>query len=211
MSRISLFSVIVTGLLLVSAGCQKKPAYVEAQPAAAKPAPTTPEESFETIFETFRRGVEDVPIGFVVQDSSGSRTMMTGRNKVTHKLLPPQKEGDPLRAEIKVTSDMQYSLQRSTQTPESDESEQSDATADETAQSDNPDVEIFDPQVASAPSAAPAKADPGAVTVNQRNNTYERIYVLVYEGGRWKLVTELDLKTEESIKLAFDRALNSQS
>jgi hypothetical protein len=38
-----------------------------------------------------------------------------------------------------------------------------------------------------------------------------RKYELVYEGGRWALVTPLDPKTEQSIQHAFDVALRTQS
>lgn len=200
--------------LFPAIGCQKKPADAHAAKIASKSASPTPEESFATIVETFRRSVEEVPIGFSIQDSSGSQTMMTGKRTVAHKLLPPQKEGDPLKAEIKVTSNTQYLVQRSSGQPAADESERSDYSQDS---ANDADVEIFDPAVASAsdaaakPRAAQGKLDSNAGPVHRRENKFERTYELVYENGRWKLLTELDPKTEESIKFAFDRALGTQS
>jgi hypothetical protein len=218
MIRFSYRRALVAALLTVVAGigCQKKPDPAAAK-AAAKPAPLTPEESFDIIVETFRRGIEDVPIGFDVQDNFGRRTMMTGKSVVTHTLVPPEKEGDPLKAEIKVVSDTQYSLQHSIETPDpQDADEAGESTTDGTATS-GPDVQIFDPAVASEPGTAadrrgtPGKIDPNAVTVGQWPTSYERVYELVYENGRWKLLTKLDPNKEESIKVAFERALESQS
>lgn len=211
----------VAAVLIVAAivGCQKPASNSAATAAPAVSAPLSPEESFAAIVEIFRRGVEDVPIGFVVQDASGSQTMMTGRNTVTHELISPTKEGDPFKAVIKVNSESTYSLQRSTEEPSEEDSEQAatDSNADSTA--DGSDVQIFDPSVASAPGAnvaepraAVPKADKNVVTVAPpRDIKQERSYDLVHENGRWKLISKLDPRTEESIKFAFDRALDSQN
>ena len=84
----------------------------------AKPgAKPGPEESFELILETFRRGVEGVKIGFVAQ-REGGHSMMSGDNKVSHELIPPKKEGEPYKAIITVQSQSSYSLQRTTTTDE---------------------------------------------------------------------------------------------
>jgi hypothetical protein len=220
MNRSSFRHAFVAATLTVAAavGCQKPANNSATAVAPANTAQPTPEESFATIVETFRRGVEDVPIGFIAKDGSGSQTMMTGRNEVTHELFPPTKEGDPFKAVIKVKSESRYSLQRSTEEPSVENSKQ--ATGDSSADSlaDDSDVQIFDPAVASAPGAngadrrTTAKADKKAVAIAPPvENIHERPYELVYENGRWKLVTELDPKTEGSIQLAFDRALESQS
>jgi hypothetical protein len=210
--------ILVAALLSVVAGtgCQKKPDPAAAKTAAAS-AQLTPEESFDNIVETFRRGIEDVPIGFDVQDSYGRRTMMTGKSVVTHTLLPPEKEGEPLKAEIKVVSDTHYSLQHSTEKPDAQNADADEESAGDGTATGGPDVQIFDPAVASAPGAAaerrgtPSKFDPNAVTVARTQTNYERVYELVYEDGRWKLLTKLDPNKEESIRVAFDRALESQS
>jgi hypothetical protein len=197
-------------IAFVALGCQKKPADSPEAQEAAKNSRVTPEQSFELIVDTFRRGIEDVQIGFDIPDGRGGRTMMTGRNVVTHQLIAPAKEGEPYTGQIKVASESHYSMQRSTEAGEG--AEKAD-TADQQATSS--DIQVFDP-VASADNSnaesRPAEpANKNGVTVAQAKNENERTYDLVYENGRWKLVTKLDPKTEESIRFAFDRALASQS
>jgi hypothetical protein len=208
-------TLIGTLLIVVSgAGCQKKPADAQATNAAAKPALSTPEESFATVIENFRRGVEEIPIHLAVRDSSGGETLMTGRNRVTYELLPPQNEGEPFKAKITVTSDTQYSVRRAPELPVENSNQSEDAGAD-SASTDSSDVQILDPAVASVPSAGRSstagKSNGSVGKVVREENVLEREYELVHENGRWKLVTELDPATEESIKLAFDRALAAQS
>jgi hypothetical protein len=184
--------------------------------AKAASEANTPEAAFTEIVEKFRRGVEDEPIGFVVRDSdSGRKTMMTGHNKVSYELLPSKKDGDPLKAIIKVTSESRYSMQRTNEAGQNDsENEEADQSSD--AQPAESDVQVFDSSIVSTPdqSAKPASpadaADSKAVVVARADDEFERSYELVYENGRWKLVTELDPDTEGLIKLAFDRALATQ-
>ncbi len=218
MNRFSVqYAFVVAALIAVAgAGCQKKSSDTGTTAATPTAIQLTPEESFKLVVETFRRGVEDVPVGFVVQDRSGSQTMMTGRNEVSHELLPPANDGDPYKAVITVKSQSRYSVQRSEKTDD-------DANADQESESSNRDpasddgsgVEVFDPDLVAAPGAdrrtTSKKVDKNAVAVAQKVEKHERNYELVYENGRWKLITKLDPKTEGSIKLAFDRALDSQS
>src|SRR5688572_23283186 len=95
------------------AGCDQKSSKPVQPIPPAQVAKPGPEESFAVIVETFRRGVEDIPIGFVVRDTAGGHSMMTGRNDVTHELIPPAKQGDPYKGVITVESESRYSLQRS--------------------------------------------------------------------------------------------------
>lgn len=219
--NVSIFrpGILAATLLTVVAGvgCQKESADTKAAHVAAQPVKATAEESFAVIVETFRRGVEDVPIGFALPDGSGNQSMMTGRNTVTPKLLPPAKAGEPFKAEIKVVSDIQYSLQRSSENSGANETDQAEETGGDSPSTDDSDVQIFDPAVAGTPGGAAerrptaSKIDPNAKIIAGTKNSFERIYELVHEDGRWKLITKLDPKTEELIKLAFDRALESQS
>jgi hypothetical protein len=202
---------MAAAVALIALGCQKKPADTPAAQDAAETAQVTPEQSFELIVDTFRRGIEDVQIGFDIPDGRGGRTMMTGRNVVTHQLIAPAKDGEPYQGQIKVASESHYSMQRSTEAVEV--TEKAGDAADQQASSS--DIQVFDP-VASADNSKgesrPAEpTNKNGVTVAQAMNENERTYDLVYENGRWKLVTKLDPKTEESIKYAFDRALDSQS
>jgi hypothetical protein len=141
--------------------------------------------------------------------------MMTGRNQVTYEMLPPKKDGDPLKAVIRVTSQSQYSMQRSTESGATDSSNDA-AEQPANGQSAEGDAQIFDPSVASTPrqgakSAPPANTTDGkAVVVARADDKDERSYELVYENGRWKLVSELDPNTEGLIKFAFERALATQ-
>jgi hypothetical protein len=208
--------------LASSVGCDQK-SNTPIQPAPpAQVAKPGPEESFELIVETFRRGVEDIPIGFVVRDRSGGHSMMTGRNEVTHELIPPANEGDPYKGVITVESESRYSLQRSTDAPE--ESANADqSSADQSAANLAPSgvdsgVEVLDPDLVTTPGAAPeerpsssAKGEKNGVTVTRKADVHKRTYELVYRNGSWRLVTKLDPKTEKSIQYAFDRALESQS
>jgi hypothetical protein len=145
-----------------------------------------------------------------MQDGSGSQTMMTGQNEVSHELIPPAKDGEPYKAIVIVTSQSRYSMQRSPNEKKTEETDQSTESGGDNGSG----VEVFDSEVASAPgsTARPASTQPdkkgGAVA--RKDEKHESRYDLVYENGRWKLVTKLDPKTEGSIKLAFDRALQSQ-
>ncbi|MCI0334994.1 MAG: hypothetical protein L0228_17440 [Planctomycetes bacterium] len=208
---------VLAALIAVSgAGCERRSSDAGTTAAAPTATQLTPEESFKLLVETFRRGIEDVPVGFVVQDGSGSQTMMTGRNEVSHELLPPAKDGDPYKAVIIVKSQSRYSLQRSEKPDDAANSDQeSDNESFDPASDDGSGVQVFDSDLVSAPGAdrrtTSKKVDRNAVAVAQKVEEHERPYELVYENGRWKLVTKLDPKTEGSIKLAFDRALDSQS
>jgi hypothetical protein len=172
----------------------------------------TPEAAFAEIVAEFRRGVEKTPIRLNVHDNDGSKTMMTGKNVVTHEVLPTKNEGDPLKAVIRVSSESRYSVQRST------ESRKTNSSNDATEQSASTDsnVQVFDSSIASTTSQSATSnpsaetADPKAVVVGMADEKDERAYELVYENGRWKLITELDPDTEGLIKLAFERALATQ-
>jgi hypothetical protein len=190
---------------LVAPGCQKKAAVPATASTAVKQA--TPEESFALIIETFRRGVEDVPIGFMVHDESGRQTLMTGRNEVSHELIKPAKEGDPYKAIITVKSQSHYSLQQSQ--PSTPSASTSQPANDQSAD-DGSGVEVIDPSVVTTPNANQPKFDPKAKPVAQQQESHEQKYELVYENGRWKLITKLDPKIEGAIQLAFDRAIDSQ-
>jgi len=216
MNRSRLRHIIVATSLacLAFIGCEKK--RVSSAPAnpPAPAAPVTPEESFQGIIETFRQSVEDVPIGFVMQDGTGGQTMMTGRSEVTHELVQPAKDGDPYKAVITVISQSRYSLQRPTEDSQKQDAIQStqssgDGSADESG------VQVFNPEVVSSPAntsgVTAGSSKKNAAAVARKEDQHERKYELLFENGRWKLTTKLDPKTEGSIKLAFERALATQS
>jgi hypothetical protein len=199
--------------VIASAGCQK-PAATPTGPATATSGESeanTPEATFTAIVEEFRRGVEEEPIGFVVQDGAGGKTMMTGSNQVTHEILAPKNDGDPLKAVIRVTSETKYSMQRTTESGATETNEAPKRSSNGALAEG--DAQVFDPSIASTPgqngkSASPTDSVTGKALITDEKD--ERSYELVYENGRWKLTTKLDDKTEGLIKLAFERALATQ-
>jgi hypothetical protein len=169
-----------------------------------------PEESFKLIVETFRRGVEDVPIGFVVRQESG-QSMMTGKNEVSHELIRPTKEGEPYRATITVTSQSRYSIQRTNEEVPAEEQTENPSALDTTGDSDDDDgQEIFDANLVGGGSAKTdtRRSSPGAPEqfIARRPDEGQQKYDLVYENGDWRLVTKLDPETEQSIRTAFEHA-----
>src|SRR5262245_3334264 len=93
-------SSVMTAILL-AAGCSSSTSGPSTAPVAAKP---TPEQSFDMIMETFRRRIEGTPSGFVVDNAGGGRSRLMASNKVSSEVFPPEKEGDPYRAEVTVFS-----------------------------------------------------------------------------------------------------------
>jgi len=212
-------SVLISVVLVVctAVGCRQQSDGGKNAAARASHTKPGPEESFALIVETFRRGVEDVPIGFVLHDAEG-HSMMTGRNEVSHKLIPPAKEGDPYKAVITVGSHSHYSIQRST-SEESVEEEQSDQQRRDSLAEEGPDtdIQVFDPELISPSSdknqdrkTTPSTSETSEKTVTRRPDRQERHYELVYMDGKWTLITPLDPETEQSIQNAFKRALEMQ-
>ena len=207
-----LFSIAILGAGL--AGCRNESASNASAGAGRTTTKPGPEESFKLIVETFRRGIEDIPIGFVMRQDSG-QSMMVGKNEVSHALVRPTKEGEPYRAIITVTSESRYSIQRTREEIAEDEREEQSAASDlldDSAEEDG--QEVFDSELIGR---ASSKSDsrrslPGATGqfVDRRADEGEKNYELVYENGRWNLITELDPETEQAIGDAFDRALKTQ-
>jgi hypothetical protein len=208
MSGITLFG---AGL----AGCGRESSSNASEGTAKTTEKPGPEESFELIVETFRRGIEDIPIGFVMRQESG-QSMMVGKNEVSHKLIRPTKEGEPYRAIVTVASESRYSIQRNREEipPEDEPEDQSSASdlTDEAAVEDGED--ILDPELIAGSSSknetrrtTPASTDQ---FVARQRDEGQKDYELVHENGLWRLITELDPETEQAIRDAFARALKTQ-
>jgi hypothetical protein len=209
-------AILVVVCLGGAGGCQQQsqtPTAAASRPPQAKPSP---EDSFRLIVETFRRGVEDVPIGFVLRGADG-HSMMTGKNEVSDELIPPAKEGEPYKAVITVGSQSRYSIQHST--TESEGAEEAQAADDGTDSfadlGEGGGVEVFDPDLISTPGAArdgrnSPSPETTEKTVTRQADRQDRRYELIYEDGKWSLVTKLDPETEQSIQNAFRRALATQ-
>jgi hypothetical protein len=209
---LALFIIAILGAGL--AGCRNESASNASAAAGKTAAKPGPEESFKLIVETFRRGIEDIPIGFVMRQDGG-QSMMVGKNEVSDKLVRPTKEGEPYRAIITVTSESRYSIQRTREEAAEDEREQQSAASDlldDSAEEDG--QEVFDSELIgrASPKNETRRSLPGATEqfVDRRADEGEKNYDLVYENGRWSLITELDDETEQAIGDAFDRALKTQ-
>ena len=184
--------------------------------AAVRNAKPGPEESFDVIVETFRRRIEETPVGFVVS-GAGSRSTMVGTNKVSYELIRPANETDPYKAVVTVTSQSRYSIKR---TKDSSEDAGRENSVDPKASNplaetgDDNGVESFDSGLVGTPAAESPKAStPSRTTeavVARRPDEEQRKYELLYQNGRWNLVTELNKETEQSIQNAFKSALDTQ-
>src|SRR6476620_12275844 len=101
---ILVFSLVIPAL---SAGCDRH----LANGKSATVAKSSPEARFQNVLDSFRRKIEDQPVGFVVAEG-GSRTTMMGTNKVTSELIRPEKADGHFKAIITVSSQSRYSLRR---------------------------------------------------------------------------------------------------
>jgi hypothetical protein len=217
MKRVVLLSALILSIALLGglAGCGNGSTSNASGGAGKVMSKPGPEESFKLIVETFRRGIEDIPIGFVIRQEGG-QSMMVGKNEVSHELIRPTKEGEPYRAIVTVTSESRYSIQRSREeTPPEDAREELPVASDLTDDSAEEDgQEIFDTELVGAADSRnePRRTAPGATDqfVARRPDEGQRAYELVYENGRWSLVSKLDPETEQSIRDAFNRALKTQ-
>jgi hypothetical protein len=209
-------------LVAISAGvacctsCKRAGSAGTSTPSASKFIKPTPEESLTFIMDTFRRRMEETPIGFVIADSNG-RSTMTGTNKVSYELIQPAAADDKLKAVVTVTSQSRYSIKRS---KENADDKQDDQNAKKAASLPDPNdekngVESFDPsfsgkQPVESSSPSPSTSRTGEDVVARRPEEETRKYELDYVDGRWKLVTELSPDTESSIQNAFTNALDTQ-
>ncbi len=195
-----------------------KPHPNESAAAAKDPKKPTPEESFQLIVDTFRRGMEDVPIGFVMREESG-QSMMTGKREVSHQLIRPTKEGEPYRAIITVHTQSRYSIQRTKVPEENGLEEQAEVGSSGVEPVGEPDgesgLETFDSDLVDASSSSKetrrSTAAPTEELVARRPDEGQQKYELVYENGLWTLVTKPDPETEQSIQSAFEKALKTQT
>jgi hypothetical protein len=178
--------------------------------SSSKMLKPTPEDTLSFVMETFRRRVEETPIGFVIADSNG-RSTMTGTNKVNHEMIRPADGSDKLKAIVTVTSQSRYSIKRSKETTEEKPEDAAKKNSLANPEDEQNGVESFDPSVASKPSAETSPSTGRSEDVVARRPEEEtRKYELDYVDGRWTLVTKLDPDTESSIQNAFKNALDVQ-
>jgi hypothetical protein len=204
--------VLFLAIPVLSAGCDRH----SAKGTPAGTLKSTPEERFQHILESFRRKVEDQPVGFVVSEG-GSRTTMMGSNVVTSKLIPPETADGHFKAVITVTSQSRYSVRRTKTTGDDAEHDRgknhgADPLADP---KEKPGIGILEPDlggsahvdtVPSVPKSPQSEED----RVARRPNEDVRKFELEDDGEHWVLITKTNPKTEQSIEFAFSDALAHQ-
>lgn len=206
-------SILVLSLAIaaLSAGCDRRLANGQSSSSAKN----TPEERFQRILESFRRKIEDQPVGFVVSDG-GSRTTMMGMNKVTSELIPPQNADGHFKAVITVSSQSRYSLRRAKiDETEHDQNAKKQGTNPLADPKEKQGVGILEPDLSGAArtdtsQSAPKLPQSEEDIVSRRPDEDVRKFELEDDGSRWVLVTKPDPKTEQSIAFAFSEALAHQ-
>jgi hypothetical protein len=161
--------------------------------------------------------MEDTPIGFVVNNPSG-RSTMTGSNKVSYKLIPPTNDSEPYKAIITVDSHSRYYVDRTPEaTDEKDREKEADSTTDKALadSGDEKDPQAFDTSLSGERGNESTKSQRSGFRASDgplpaQPHKLKRDYELVYENGRWTLVTKLNADTEQSVQFAFNNALDTQ-
>lgn len=218
MKRIAVRPTFTAFFLVIAAMCTGCDRQVGGAGSAASNGKPDPKESFQRIMDSFRRKVEDQPVGFVVSEG-GSRSTMMGSNKVSSELVPPATAGDHYKAVITVESKSRYSLRRAKNGTEENERDKTAKNQSKSSLSDPGDTQGFpiaEPDAGSKAGSGneskdSSKSNPSSEEiVTRRQDEKARQYELIYDNNRWSLVTELNPKTEKSIQFAFDEALARQ-
>lgn len=208
---LAVLSTLLIGVM--SGGCNESSPAVH---TAARQA--TPEDGFEAIVALVRDGIE-LPasdVGSLIAQRSGSSSRFQVHNAVASKLIPPAAAGDPYRGKITISSQSVYSLRRTADddedTKDRDKSESSNSGWSQLDGDDSDSgFQSFDRNLVSDDDAQEEGTKGSDIqSVQRRADKVDRVYDLEYRNGRWELITQLDPKTEASVKNAFDRALRLQ-
>lgn len=208
----SAFCGFLVCLLGVAASCTHQSS-ATGTAAAKKHAKPTPEESFQVIMETFRRRMEETPVGFVVNNPNG-RSTMVGSNKVSYELVAPKSAEEQYKAVVTVKSQSRYSVKVSTETPDDTSHEKTTTKNDRLLpEKDKKGNESFDSGFAKS-SGDNSKSNSSGTHVSEQvlphDDMEEHKYNLLYQDGKWILVTELNQETEQAVQNAFKTALETQ-
>jgi hypothetical protein len=219
MNRPQRFAIVMLACALalgsLCVGCNESPPHQASQSDARPPAEKSFDEIAQIVRSALETGVGGVQSGFV-SEKANARSHFAVHNDVTSQLIPPAAPGENYRATITVTSHTIYSLRH---IPDSDKKSDQDKkkTQGQNSGSNSTDdsqgangVEAMDDSVTS--SSKGSRPLPGLPedAVARRADEEVRTYELAYENSQWVLKTELDLKTELSVKNAFDYALKLQ-
>jgi hypothetical protein len=213
-----LLSAVVLGLVCI--GCQQSSSTKVSQSGDARPPA---EQSFDEISQIIKSALETgaggVQGGFV-SEQANARSHFSVHNDVTSAIIRPTSPSEPYRATITVTSHTTYSIRHipevekksgdkekknGGQEPGTNPLDETQGNGSSTSSTDSGE----DPLVMSSKGTRPLLSRPEDA-VARRADDEDRTYDLVYENGRWTLKTQLDLKTEQAVKNAFDYALKLQ-
>jgi hypothetical protein len=189
---------------ITSSGCDKS------APSVSSQTPATPEESFRSIVDTIRRGIETSggALAGGVPHRDGGLTTIAISNKVVDEYIPPTNEGDAPRAKISIESESQIIIQRAPI---------GDGRAEQPAENVDADsagftVDVSDPVTMSqsrSTSRRAARSSSPDVPVARPNKT-TATYDLIHKNGRWELAAEIDREKNLAAYEAFDYALKTQ-
>jgi hypothetical protein len=197
-------------LLATCISCNHSGGSQAAARAHVKPGP---KESFQVIMETFKRRMEDTSVGFVVNNANG-RSSLTGQNKVDYELIEPKTASDPYKAIVKMTTQSRYSVKLQSDVPDESAREKNAKKEERLLPEKNKKgEEPFDPSLGKGSNENSKPATTSTHPTEQvipHEDHEERKYELVYQDGRWVLVTELNKETEQAVQNAFKSALETQ-
>jgi hypothetical protein len=180
-----------------------------APPAAANPP--SPEESFEFIVTTIRRGIETASSGIVPGGSSqgdDGYTAVSINNKVDDEYIAPAKESDAPRGRITIERESEVTIQPGGR---------NNKDGDEQRGSNGPGTALADGSVnvesmkntarnQARQSEGPSLSEAPLPLTSKVSTDYE----LIHRNGRWQLETKIDQEKNPAIFEAFDYALKMQ-
>jgi hypothetical protein len=213
------FVIVACALALgaLSVGCRQS-STKDAQADNRPPAEKSFDEIALIIKGALETGAGGVQGGFV-SEQPNARSHFSVHNTVTSDIIPPKNPGESYRAAITVKSHTSYSLRRipEAEKKSSEKEKQKNGGPDsgssplDDSQGVGANGEVLDDSLISSSSKG-TRPLPGRPedSVARLADEEERTYELAYENGRWALKTPLDLKTELSVKNAFDYALKLQ-
>jgi hypothetical protein len=222
MNRRERFAFVVYGCAYaigsLSVGCRQSSSTKISQSDTRPPAEQSFDEIAAIVKSALETGVGGVQSGFV-SDQANARSHFSVHNVVTSEIIPPATPNENYRATITVKSRTSYSLRH---LPEGDKKSEPDKKRsqgpdngsnplDESHGANSNGVEVVDDSLVTSPSKT-TRPLPGRPedSVARMADEEARTYDLAYENSRWVLKSQLDLKTEMSVKNAFDYALKLQ-
>jgi hypothetical protein len=190
-------------LFAVSLSACDKPAQ---QTEASRPSP---QESFEFIASTIRRGIEPTSGGMLsggLSTTAGGYTALSIKNKVVDEYIAPSTDADPPRGRITIESESEVTIQPGARNDGARDGE--GATERGTPGEGTSDIES---KMSSARDPSRGKEGPSLSDAPlPRSNKSSATYELIHQNGRWELVTKIDQEKDQAAFEAFQYALKTQ-